>query len=92
MYLVSLFLYLLATTTHGWKCGEENYTGNTGVITSPNYPTTYHPKNALCTYTIRVSNQQIHLKWIKFAVDDEMPYCYKNYVRVSIGYVHIMNF
>ena len=43
-------------------CGQTSYTGHSGTITSPNYPSTY-PDNVNCVYSITAPTGTVSLAW-----------------------------
>ncbi|XP_010605410.1 cubilin [Fukomys damarensis] len=68
------------------KACSEDYTGNSGTFTSPNFPSHY-PDNSECIYRITVEiNQQIALHFTNFSLENSTGgYCMADFVEIRDG-------
>ena len=66
-------------------CGNNNITGDGGVLKSPNYPSMF-PSNLECAWTITVDTEKkILIKFIDLNFNEE---CHLSYVHIYDGYVN----
>lgn len=70
---------------HGgaWKCGQLNYTGTSGAVMTPNYPSSY-PNSMSCKYHIIAPNdtQSISFKFAtSFHIETDVG-CQYDYVKI----------